>query len=213
MILFISILILISAVLHIRADYAKQQKQVYVFKPLTTGLIILLALLGESPPTEFYKWAIVAGLVFSLAGDVFLMLPGDKFLAGLVSFLMAHLWYIAAFSNPAGFYWGWVALLVLVGVGTAVYAYLWPGLGKMKLPTIFYILSIIGMAWQAFGLWQQTGTAGALLAFVGALLFMSSDSVLAVNRFRRPFKAAQAVIMSTYFAAQWLIALSVHFQG
>lgn len=213
MILFISVFILISAVLHIRADYAKAQRQVYLFKPLTTVLIILLALSGDNPPTSFYRWAVVAGLLFSLAGDVFLMVPGDRFLAGLVSFLVAHLCYIAAFGNPVGFYAGWLALGVLVGVGTAVYAYLWPGLGKMRVPTIFYILSIIAMAWQAFGLWQQTGTRGAALALAGALLFMVSDSVLAVNRFRRPFTAAQAVIMSTYFAAQWLIALSVHFQG
>jgi uncharacterized membrane protein YhhN len=207
--LFLTLLISVSAVLYIRADYERLQKQVYLFKPLTIGLIILLALLGDEPPTAFYKWAVVAGLLFSLAGDVFLMLPGDRFLVGLVSFLLAHLWYIVAFTNSAGFYDGLLALGVFLGVGTAVYIYLYPNLGKMKIPALLYMLVIITMAWQAFGFWQQTNPSRAIFALFGAVLFMVSDSVLAVNRFGRPFSAAQAIIMSTYSAAQYLIGLSI----
>lgn len=221
MIIFLSLLIATSAVLHIRADYAKQQRQVYLFKPLTTTLILLLALLGDNPPTDFYKWAIVAGLIFSLAGDIFLMLP-NKFLPGLISFLIAHLCYIAAFASPVaelveapltGPIKAPVAELVealpFLLYGAAVYIYLYPGLRKMKIPALVYMLAIITMAWQALGRWQQTDQTPALLAFIGALLFVASDTVLAVNRFRRPFSAAQLIIMSTYFTAQYLIALSI----
>jgi uncharacterized membrane protein YhhN len=57
--------------------------------------------------------------------------------------------------------------------------------------------------------WSQTGQSQALLAFLGAVLFLVSDSALAVNRFRGHYKSAPALILSTYFAAQWLIARSV----
>jgi len=55
----------------------------------------------------------------------------------------------------------------------------------------------------------QVGSTSSLLGLCGAVLFLISDGILAVNRFLRPFRAAQAIILSTYFVAQWLIALSV----
>ena len=209
MIVFWSLVIIISAVFHLRAEHNKNQAQIYRFKPLTIILIILLALFSQNPPTNFYKAAVITGLIFSLAGDIFLMLPGDKFLPGLTSFLTAHLCYIAAFTNPAGFYDNWFTLLPFLLLGTAVYIYLLPTLNKMRTPTAIYILAITLMAWQAFGHWQQTATTNALFAFAGTLLFLISDGTLAINRFRHPFPSAQPIIMSTYFTAQYLIALSI----
>jgi alkenylglycerophosphocholine/alkenylglycerophosphoethanolamine hydrolase len=71
------------------------------------------------------------------------------------------------------------------------------------------VVVILVMAWQAWEQWSQTGQSRALLAFFGAVLFTISDSALAVNRFRGRYQGAQALILSTYFAAQWLIARSV----
>jgi iron(III) transport system permease protein len=88
----------ISAFIHIRAEYRGPRRNVYIFKPLTTSLIILTALLLPDAVPAPYKWLIIAGLLFSLGGDVFLMLPQDRFVFGLVSFLIAHLFYIAAFT-------------------------------------------------------------------------------------------------------------------
>ncbi len=200
---------LITAVIHVRAEYTGPPLQKYIFKPLTTSLIILIALLAEPAGVVApYKPLIVAGLLFSLAGDVFLMLPSDRFIAGLVSFLMAHLLYIAAFIADAGTAAAWW-LLPLLAYGAVVYAYLAPHLGKMKLPVITYMVAILGMAWQAAGRWSAAPESGRLAAFIGAVLFVISDSVLAWNRFRTPFRAARALTMGTYYAAQWLIAMSV----
>ncbi|RME49244.1 MAG: lysoplasmalogenase, partial [Caldilineae bacterium] len=77
------------------------------------------------------------------------------------------------------------------------------------LPVLVYVLVILVMAWQAWARWRNTGETAALLAFVGAVLFVISDTVLAFNRFQGEFAAARALNLSTYFAAQWLIALSV----
>ena len=85
----------------------------------------------------------------------------------------------------------------------------WPGLGRLRLPVVLYSATIFLMVWQAWGWRWVIDTPGSRLAAVGATLFMASDAVLALNRFRRPFRGAQAVIMLTYVAAQALIALSV----
>jgi uncharacterized membrane protein YhhN len=73
----------------------------YVFKPLTLVLILGLALTAPPSRPPRYRWGIVAGLVFSLAGDVLLMLPSNRFLAGLLSFLAAHVCYLAALTSDS----------------------------------------------------------------------------------------------------------------
>ena len=90
-----------------------------------------------------------------------------------------------------------------------MFSILAPYLGKMKWPVVVYMVVILVMAWQAWERWSQTGQSAALLAFLGAVLFVISDSALAVNRFRGRYKSAPALILSTYFAAQWLIVRSV----
>src|SRR5258708_3354306 len=104
-IVLLNIAILASSVVTIWGYEAGSTSRwlVYVFKPLTTGLILLLALIASGPELARYQWAIVTSLAFSLAGDVFLMLPGDLFLAGLLSFLVAHIAYLVAFTSGVRF--------------------------------------------------------------------------------------------------------------
>jgi uncharacterized membrane protein YhhN len=204
----LTLLAILSAALHIRAEYHGPRVHVYLFKPLTMVFILLIAVQAGWPDVSRYKVAIIAGLLFSLAGDVFLMLPSDRFVAGLVSFLVAHLFYIAAFTSGTGFGFSW-RLLPCAIYGILIFSILAPHLGKMKLPVVVYMVVILVMAWQAWERWHQTGQSTALLASLGAVLFVVSDSALAVNRFRGPYKMARVLTLSTYFAAQWLIALSV----
>jgi uncharacterized membrane protein YhhN len=204
----LTLLALFSASLHIRAEYYGPQYHIYLFKPLTMVFILLIAVQAGKPDAVLYKYAIIAGLICSLAGDVFLMLPSDRFVAGLVSFLIAHLFYIAAFTSGTGFGFSW-RLLPCVIYGIVIFSILSPSLGKMKLPVLVYMMVILVMAWQAWERWSQIGQSATLLAFLGAVLFLISDSALAINRFRGRYESAQALILSTYFAAQWLIALSV----
>ncbi len=198
-----------TALFHIRAEYTGHRRQVYVFKPLTTSLIILFALLIVPPVDEVYKMFIVAGLCFSLAGDVFLMLPGDRFLAGLVSFLIAHIVYIGAFIYLGGFQWDLPALALYAAVGAAMLLVLWRGLGGLRLPVLIYMTVILVMGWQSLALWRAYSSAGALAAAAGGALFVVSDSALAFERFRQPFVASRALVLTTYYAAQALLALSI----
>jgi len=202
----LSILVALSAAAHITAEYEGPRKHVYVFKPLTMVFIIAIALLS---PSSTYKHLILAGLLFSLAGDIFLMLPSDRFLHGLISFLVAHLFYIAAFTLDGGRSPRFLTALPLLAYGGLMLYLLLPGLGKMKAPVTVYVLVILLMVWQACNRWMSTWMITGLLATAGACLFAASDSILALNRFRRPMRSAQFLILASYFAAQWLIALSV----
>lgn len=201
-------LVFISAIFTVFTAYYDRQRTHYLFKPLTIVFIILIALESKSPASSLYRYAIIAGLLFSLAGDIFLMLPRDRFTAGLISFLIAHLFYIAAFWSESGRALSIRAVIPFLIYGSLMLRMLWRDLGKMRLPVMIYMLVILMMGWTATSRMMVTGERGSMLAFTGALLFIASDSMLAVDRFKDRLKGGQAYILTTYFAAQWLIALS-----
>jgi uncharacterized membrane protein YhhN len=205
----LSALALVSGALHIHAELRGRARQAYVFKPLTTVSIIAIAVLvpGQAPPA--YRALVVAGLAFSLAGDVFLMLPSDRFLAGLGSFFVAHVLYIGAFSQAAGFQLSLPALLPFAVGSGLLLRLLWPQLGSLRAPVVLYVCIITAMGWQALAQWLALGTTFSLYALLGAALFTISDSALALDRFRGGFARAPLAVLGTYYPAQWLIALSV----
>ena len=201
--------IALSAAVTVWAEHRGARRIVYLFKPLTTTLILALALAAPDAVSERYRALVCAGLVFSLAGDVFLMLPRDRFVAGLASFLVAHLFYVAAFAPRPPSFQAPGALLVLTVCGMGLLRALWKDLGRLRVPVAVYAAALLGMAWQAAERWMVLGTGPALLGAMGAALFVVSDSALAWERFAARHRYGQGVVLWTYFAAQWLIALSV----
>ena len=204
----LSLLAFVSAILTIYADYRKRQGLFYVCKPLTMLLIILIAFQAKQSVEPFYLYMILIGLLFSLAGDIFLMLPDDRFIAGLASFLVAHICYLVAFSRGTALISSPWALILLLLYGAVMFRVLLPHLDKMKSPVLMYNLVIVMMVWRAWERSSQVPGMGMRRACVGAILFLISDSALALNRFVAKYKGAQALILGTYFAAQWLIAMS-----
>jgi uncharacterized membrane protein YhhN len=205
---WLSVAAVLSLVMHLRAVYAGPAWQVYLFKPLTTSLILSLAVIGSRAATARYRGGILAGLFFSLIGDVLLMLPGDRFVPGLIAFLVAHLCYLWAFTDRVGarLITGFTA--VYLAAAGVVIAPLWPRLGTLRGPVLAYMAVIMAMASQAGGRWLSLRTRGSRLAAIGAGLFVASDATLAIDRFGGGFAAAPLVVMSTYIAAQLLIAWS-----
>jgi uncharacterized membrane protein YhhN len=209
MIPVLSMIVFVSAGLTILGRVENNKTCVYIFKPLTTLLILAVCLVSGGARTGGYMVLVASGLLFSLCGDIFLMLPRDRFVPGLASFLIAHLFYACAFLTRGtdGFlYW---PLVPLIFYGLWIVRKLFPFLGPLKIPVSAYLLVIIAMAWQSWEAALRLRTGPAWSACLGALLFMLSDSVLAWVRFRRPLKGAEAVKLGLYYAAQWLIALSV----
>lgn len=197
----------VSGILQIYSDLKGKKRGVYFFKPFTMVLIILMALITETDH-DFYRCMIVAGLILSTAGDVFLMLPRDRFVAGLVSFFIAHLFYITAFSISLekAVLWTLFPLLVYGGVICKV---LFPFFKKMKIPVSLYMLILLAMAWSAWSRFLVSGGPAAGIALAGALLFVASDTLLAFRDFYRPLGGLYLPVMPLYFAAQIFLALSV----
>ena len=200
---------LISAALATWSQAASRRRLHVLAKPLTTGLIIAVAAVAAAPVPAAYKTLVLIGLAFSLLGDVALMFPEKWFTAGLIAFLAAQISYILAFKPLPGHPVSPGTFLPFVLFGLLMFFLLAPKLGPMKVPVFVYIAAITTMAGFAAARYVDRGGTRPLLAFIGAVLFLVSDSVLAYDRFARKVPAARIIILGTYFPAQLLIALSV----
>lgn len=201
---FLSIIALISAIVTIYAKMRENNSLQYVFKPLTMLAIISIAVLNVSAPPTFYQKMIIVGLIFSTVGDVFLI-DSRRFVQGLASFLLAHVCFIIAFFTtpnlPGAFvYIAYVAFFLSI---------LWKHLGNLKIPVVVYACALAVMSWLALSRYFELPDSKSLFAFLGSVSFVVSDSLLAFNKFKSSFPFAEIAILSTYFVAQWLIALSV----
>lgn len=201
----------LSAVLAIAAEWEERRHPAfYLLKPLTTALILaLVAQLPHAAGAAYRQWVLVA-LALSLMGDICLMFKGDLwFAAGLGSFLVAHLFFILAFVGGLAPGWppAWTTLLLLYGL--ALGAWLLPRAGALRIPVAVYCLVLLGMALGAALRLRQLGGQAAGLAVAGSLVFVLSDSLLAIRQFGGPYRGAQALILSSYWAAIGLIAASV----
>ena len=179
----------------------------YLCKPLTLVLLVGAALALHADHDAVRTWFVIA-LVLSLAGDVFLMLPGDLFVLGLGSFLLGHIAYIAGMhvigtdAKPLLLGAGLVlALLGLVG-RTILRAVRGGPDAAMAGPVMAYMAVISVMVAKAFG-------TGHPLVIIGASLFYLSDSLIAWNRFCRPIRHGSVAVMVTYHLAQAALVLSL----
>ena len=178
----------------------------YVCKPATLALLIVAALLLEPESSNMRAWFVVA-LVFSLAGDVLLMLPSDRFVEGLGSFLLGHIAYVVgfvAFGLDSGrlAVGVLVVLLLIVPIGAKIV----PGArrtdARLTIPVSLYISVISAMIVSSAG-------SGRVVAMVGAGLFAFSDSLIGWTRFVGPIRRASVTIMVTYHLGQALLVLSL----
>lgn len=180
-----------------------------LFKPLAMVAALLAVWAPRFTPRSARRlrarhW-LLAALGLSLVGDVCLMLNG-LFIPGLVAFLCAHLCYIRLFTLDASWLPRRTPLVVCLLLGAGVYSTLWGHLpAGLQLPVAAYVLVIALMAAQAIGRAQVRSSRAARTVAYGALLFMLSDTLLAVDRFVHPLTWAAVGVLGTYYAAQWLI--------
>ncbi len=176
----------------------------------TTLLLVVGAAAAKRGVSVRYKWSVVAGLVCSALGDAFLMVPGDYFVAGLTSFLAAHICYLWAFTGDSRLAERILPFVVWGIWGIVVVAWLWSGVaGPLRIPVVLYATALVAMAAQAASRAASRRDAPAIVAAVGAGLFVVSDSVLSFQRFCHPLEWGRVLVLGTYFTAQAGIALSV----
>jgi sterol desaturase/sphingolipid hydroxylase (fatty acid hydroxylase superfamily)/uncharacterized membrane protein YhhN len=158
------------------------------------------------PAATSVRYLLVAALCFSLIGDVLLML-GGYFVFGLVAFLCAHLAYIALFKQSVPWLPHRGALLASLVYGGATYAYCFSHLpDALKLPVAAYVLVIALMGAQALGRASVLRDTPSRSVGIGALFFLLSDTLLAINRFVQPLPVSALWVLSSYYVAQILIA-------
>lgn len=201
-------IILCFGLLHLWGAYSDKKWLFYVFKPVTTITIGIMCW-QLAPENSTYVNLILLGLFLSMLGDVFLMLPSDKFVPGLVSFLFAHVSYICAFTLGYDITFTWFVILPLAVVAAIIMSVLWPHLAEMKIPVIVYMSVIVIMAWMSAERYLHFGDQGTMLGLIGALVFLFSDATLAFDRFKKQFVSAYGFIIVSYYIAQYFIASSV----
>lgn len=185
-----------------------------LFKPLTMAIAITYVAIRAYPMSATGRfglnrscWLLLGALLGSLAGDVFLMLSEHLFIPGLVSFLLAHLCYVALFKQGAGWFGHRGALGGTLALGIGMYAFLWQGglPAALRVPVAVYVVVIALMAAQAWGRHAALRERSSLAVALGACCFMLSDSLLATNRFVQPLPLSQLWVLATSYAAQVLI--------
>lgn len=187
----------------------------YIIKPLITLSLLGLLIFNTGLRGRFSK-RIGLGLAFGLFGDVFLLFDHLNelfFIFGLGSFLIGHLCYVSAFyldySMNKTVYKAQTknAILGYAFFSVLFCAALWTHLGSLKVPVILYAIVISLMGIMAVNRYGRVNSLSYKLTFYGSLLFVLSDSLLAVDRFMYTFHGSGIVIMATYMAAQYLITL------
>lgn len=185
----------------------------YMVKPLIMIWVAVYFLIFKKKK-EFTLPVLVA-FFFSWVGDNFLMFSGKNelfFFAGVGGFFCAQLTYIYIFSTfkekpGKGLLQRKPALIIpFIVYVIGIYILLFPGLeGLMKPIILVYALSLIGMSMMALNRKGRVGLLSYRLVFFGSILFLISDSMIALNKFYAEFTLAGFWIMITYIAAQYLI--------
>ncbi len=141
-------------------------------------------------------------LLFCAAADIALELAGGKyFVAGLGLFLVAHIFFIITFSREFKFQKAKIPVIILLIVYSKMMAFvLTPSLKEMAIPVYIYMAAIMLM-----GIFASLRAARNDFTLYGAIAFIVSDSVIAINKFMMPVPAADYIIMITYDLALFLI--------
>ena len=187
----------------------------WYLKPFLLPFLLVTVLLTADFPG---KKLLLSALLFSWIGDIILMFV-DKaeiyFILGLVSFLLSHILYIILFSrqpksaikgNPLALYLG--AILIL-GYFFGMVGLLFPKLGPLQIPVMVYaavITTMLFVAYKGSLTWEKPA---AYFILAGAIFFVLSDSILAVNKFYHPIAQSSFWIMSTYILAQFFIVSGI----
>jgi uncharacterized membrane protein YhhN len=163
---------------------------------IKAGSVAILARLAS----RRRAFGLALGLGFSALGDALLEYSPGLFAAGLAAFLSAHITYTGIFVRSWQAARIGIGAIALIAYSASLAAWLVPAAGVLAIPVAIYVTAITAMAASAI-----TARFPSPWVATGALLFVLSDSVLAVNRFRMPVPFEAWIVWSTYYAAQLLI--------
>lgn len=206
------ILFLIVSILHVISCYKEITKLRNITKPLLMPILIFNFLFNGKDINTI----IILSLFFGFLGDVFLIKSKNSkfFIMGLLSFLIGHIFYIVELFkniNFKNFYFIYLfSLLIPILISYFVYNKIKNYLGSFKTPVIMYISIIATMLCLSIFYFLTNTTSLPLIAMLGAILFVLSDSILSISTFKGSFKRDSFFIMITYIMAQFLLSYSLY---
>ncbi|OUR92361.1 lysoplasmalogenase [Flavobacteriales bacterium 34_180_T64] len=201
-------------IIELICDSNPSLKSVHYFaKPAIVISLLFYFIRNSQHLNSRLKNLTILGLVFSVVGDILLMFvdaSANYFILGLAAFLCAHIMYILVFLkhrndaiNPI-----WLIFILLV-YGSGLFYLLNAGLGDLLIPVIVYMIVILTMGTTAYLRKNKVTKASFNWVLIGAILFMISDSILALNKFYQELWHAPISIMLTYAMAQYCITFGI----
>jgi uncharacterized membrane protein YhhN len=191
----------------------------FIAKALIIPALGILFVVNLNPFSSRLHMLMLAGLLFSWAGDItleFTRANENFFIIGLVCFLLAHIMYLVVFFKTPGkntiLNKRTYLLLPVLIYGIALVSYLFKDLAAMRVPVILYAAVILSMLTGAINRKDKVNGVSFYMVLTGAILFVISDSAIAVDKFGHHFGSSGIVIMSTYFVAQYLIVTGYIYQ-
>lgn len=209
----------VNAIINLFAQVMNNQLLDYITKPIIMISLLVHYIYAHRSGLNKFSYFMIAAVIFSWLGDIILMFQGQNgglFVYGLAAFLAAHLFYIPAYGRAVNpdktedskfFIRTRIGFLILVGASLIFLLY--PNLDEMLIPVALYTIVIIVMAIAAVMRKGRTVDRSFIMVYSGALLFIMSDAMIAIDRFMHPLVQARLLIMSTYIAAQFLIVKGI----
>lgn len=205
-------LYMVVAIVHIYTLISDNEQYIVLSKYLLMPML-LLHVIVNCRKTLKNVIPLIAALFFCWVGDILLIYVDvyeQFFMFGLAAFLIGHIFYIWSFRKYATKNPGlpkqklWIMIFpVIYALGLLIVVF--PHLGDMKIPVIVYAIAITAMCIASINRYGRTSQYSFLFVFAGALFFIGSDSMIAINRFYKEITSGSLLIMSTYIIAQYLI--------
>ena len=199
-----SVLFLLVAIADVYAVITQTKSLEIIFKPLLMTTLAIVYLVSVKKPNFW----LVSALFFSFWGDVFLLDKVNYFVFGLGSFLIAHVLYVKMTSQllkkqPVNKILK--AAIIFVALFAGVLFLIKDNLGEMLVPVIVYGIAISAFGTCALLNYQQEKSTVNLWLLLGAILFIASDSLIALNNFYSPKRLFDIAIITLYIVSQYLI--------
>ncbi len=194
------VLFFIDTFLNLWANYTQNVTMIYITKPLL--MLLLIAIYYSSSKKPFNLFYVFA-LLFSMIGDVFLMIKTkDLFIFGLASFLIAHVLYIFTFKKE--FKFSFIKTVPFLSYFILIFSYLYPHLPtKLLNYVLLYAIVITCMGISVVS--RKANKKSYYLVLFGAVLFILSDTFIAINKFVNPLPYGKFLVSITYIFGQYLI--------
>ena len=197
----------------IREATKQNSERLFIFRPATMIVIILLAIVAPYPASVYFKGAIICGMLVALMGDSLMMLPGTPFVVGIVTFSIMALLYLFGFAYEASLQIPSPVVVLIILYAIFYYRAISSFLGEYWFPSIVFLVLLSLMTWQALQVFVQTWAMWSAFGLLSTVLLSTSASIFGLHYFRGRMKGDRLLLTLSYHAGQWLLALSVWGDG